>query len=86
MHLSNISNIVKLKVRKVDLVGFSFGSRISLGVSAHQSAVEINKLSLTGVAKERGALGNLVIESWRRALKNGNIEEAGRIRKVWSLV
>lgn len=76
-HVADFVNLCnKLKVRKVDLVGFSFGSRISLGVSAHQSAVEINKLSLTGVAKERGALGNLVIESWRRALKNGNIEEA----------
>lgn len=69
-----------LDIEKTDLAGFSYGGRVALGVAAHAPEL-VNKISVTGVAMDRGGLGNCILESWKVAFKNNNMEEA-----AWSFV
>jgi len=48
----------------VDLCGFSFGGRVSLGVAA-QAPELVRRLVLTGVPAERDAVGRLILQSWK---------------------
>jgi len=58
----------------VDLCGFSFGGRVSLGVAALHPGL-VRRLVLTGVPAERDAVGRLIIKSWRAALDRGMLQE-----------
>ncbi|KAM3568837.1 hypothetical protein VYU27_009050 [Nannochloropsis oceanica] len=58
----------------VDLCGFSFGGRVSLGVAA-QAPELVRRLVLTGVPAERDAVGRLILQSWKAALRRGSLHE-----------
>lgn len=58
----------------VDLCGFSFGGRVSLGVAA-QAPELVRRLVLTGVPAEREAVGRLILQSWKSALRQGRLHE-----------
>jgi len=79
--VSDFKNLTRaLDLEKTDLAGFSYGGRVALGVAAHAPEL-INKVSITGVGLDRGGLGNCILESWKVAFRNGNMEEA-----AWSFV
>ena len=79
--VSDFRNLmINLNIEKTDLVGFSYGGRVALGIAAHAPEL-LNKVSLTGVALKRNGLGNAIIESWKIAFNNSNMEEA-----AWSFV
>nr|WP_276599605.1 alpha/beta hydrolase [Nannocystis sp. SCPEA4] len=56
----------------VDLCGFSFGGRIALGIAAERPE-RVRRLVLSGVGSGRGALGRVILRSWREALKTGDL-------------
>lgn len=79
--VSDFANLMKeLDLEKCDLVGFSYGGRVALAVAAHRPEL-VRRLSITGVSPDRGGLGKCILESWKRAFENGNLEEAS-----WSFV
>lgn len=58
----------------VDLCGFSFGGRVSLGVAA-QAPELVRRLVLTGVPAERDAVGRLILASWKAGMCVGEQRE-----------
>lgn len=58
----------------VDLCGFSFGGRVSLGVAAEAPEL-VRRLVLTGVPAERDAVGRLIIKSWKASLEQGRLKD-----------
>mmetsp|Transcript_16739 Transcript_16739/g.27138 ORF Transcript_16739/g.27138 Transcript_16739/m.27138 type:complete len:278 (-) Transcript_16739:649-1482(-) len=57
----------------VDLVGFSFGGRLALAVAADKPEL-VNRCVVTGVGKERTALGRAIIKSWSASLRQDALE------------
>ena len=55
--------------KSVDLVGFSFGARVSMASACIKPEL-IRKLHLTGVATDRSDYGHLAVEAWKESLKN----------------
>lgn len=56
-------------IRPVDLVGFSFGARVSMACACIQPDC-IRKLHLTGVATERSDYGKLAVKAWKDSLQH----------------
>jgi len=70
----------KIKVSKVDIIGFSFGGRVGLSLAASNPNI-VRKLSITGVPLKRPGLGSSILFSWIEGLKAGNIREC-----AWSFI
>lgn len=69
-----------MNIKKVDIVGFSFGGRVGCALAANVPSL-VGRLSLTGVPLVRPALGSLIINSWRESMIEGNIRDS-----AWSFV
>jgi pimeloyl-ACP methyl ester carboxylesterase len=55
----------------VDLVGFSFGARVSMAAACLDGASDcIRRMHLTGVASERSDYGRLAVEAWKDSVKH----------------
>lgn len=62
----------------VDLAGFSFGGRVSLAVAATLPH-RIRRLVVSGVALDRGVLGQLIVSGWIATLRTGDLEALARV-------
>ncbi len=79
-HVQDFKSIAAaLNITKCDLVGFSFGGRVSLAVAAHTSLVR--RLSVTGVPLRRPTLGSTILRSWKEGLKHGEMRSC-----AWSFI
>lgn len=58
-----------------DFVGFSFGGRIAMTYSAFYPK-KVNKLSITGVALNRGPVGEMIIQSWKESVAQQDMRAA----------
>lgn len=61
-----------LKLKKVDLVGFSHGARIALGV-ATQYKKRVRRLVLCSATAAPTALARTIVRSWRELLNHGGL-------------
>jgi pimeloyl-ACP methyl ester carboxylesterase len=55
-----------------DLVGFSFGARVALAITAHSD--KVRRLVATGVPADRGATGRTILKAWSCSLERGDLE------------
>ena len=62
----------------VDLVGFSFGGRLSLAIAAQRPDL-VGRLILNGVAMDRGVVGRLIVQGWIATLATGDLEALARV-------
>jgi pimeloyl-ACP methyl ester carboxylesterase len=80
-HVQDIVNFCnEMNIKKVDIVGFSFGGRVACALAANNPSL-LGRLSLTGVPLVRPALGSLIINSWKESMIEGNIRDS-----AWSFV
>ncbi len=62
----------------VDLAGFSFGGRVSLAIAATLPH-RVRRLVVSGVALDRGVLGQLIVSGWIATLRTGDLEALARV-------
>jgi len=69
-----------LCIEKCQLVGYSFGGRVALAVAAHRPQL-VERISITGVPLIRPKLGDMIMQSWRESLREGNLRDC-----AWSFL
>ena len=78
-HARDLAHLLDaLGVRQVDVVGFSFGSRIALRL-ALQDPERVRRLVLVGCAHRDTVLRKWIVRSWFDALEKGGLEHAFRV-------
>lgn len=78
-HVADFEALLDAKgLQQVDLAGFSFGGRVSLGIAATLPH-RIRRLIVSGVALDRGVLGKLIVGGWIAALQTGDLEALARV-------
>lgn len=62
-----------LEVERAHLCGFSHGARLALAVAALRPA-RVDRLVMTSIGTNDGALRRLIVRSWREVLRHGGVE------------
>lgn len=78
-HAGDLLDLLKeLELERVDLVGFSFGSRIALRLALREPW-RVRRMVLIGCAHRETALRRWIVTGWLRALEAGGLEHCFEI-------